>query len=114
MLFNAQNLVAMFGGDEDIFLEIKADFIRTHKEMVERIRVAVENKDIEELHISAHTLKGVLSTFCADEVKELAFELECMGREKTIEGAQQKVVVLTDKMNELIKQLEDFDSSAMK
>lgn len=114
MLFNSQSLVAMFSGDEDIFLEIKADFIRTYADLVEKVRIAVDKNDAEELHISAHTLKGVLSTFCADEVKELAFELECMGREKAIEGANKKVLVLQEKVYELIKELEKFDSSAMK
>lgn len=114
MLFNDKNLVAMFHGDEDIFLEIKADFIRTYQEMVDRIKDAAKENDADELQISAHTLKGVLSTFCAEPIKELAFELETMGREKVTTGALEKTLVLEVQMNQLIKELENFDSSSMK
>lgn len=113
MKFNQENLVAMFDGDEDIFVEIRDDFVSTYPEMVEAVVEAAKNQDHEKLHISAHTMKGVLATFCADELREVAFEIEMMGKDNNLARSVERAEFLAKEIEALIEELKSFDTTKM-
>lgn len=108
MSFNGNELNLMFSDDQDIFVEIYGDFKNSLPDMINEIKVAIEQKNPQELQISAHTLKGVLSTFCAIESKEIAFELECMGRDASFNNAENKLNELESLVKILLSDLDNF------
>ncbi|EQC45311.1 Hpt domain-containing protein [Bacteriovorax sp. Seq25_V] len=111
MEFDSKELTMMFGDDQEIFFEIFGDFEQSLDEMLGEISSAIEAKNAEALQISAHTFKGVLSTFCALESKELAFELEQMGRAGSFDGAVEKFEKLKEYSVKLIASLKSFQFS---
>lgn len=111
MEFDNKELTMMFGDDQEIFFEIFGDFEQSLDEMLGDISKAIEVKNAEALQISAHTFKGVLLTFCALESKELAFELECMGRDGVFDGAVDKFEKLKVSSMKLIGSLKSFQFS---
>lgn len=109
MNYNREELEMMFGDDPEIFHEIFSDFVESKDEMMGQVTDAINDKSADGLQISAHTLKGVLATFCSTTAKEIAFELEIMGRDGVFDDAEEKVEKLGVEVDELIKSLKDFN-----
>ncbi len=112
MEFDSKELMMMFGDDQEIYFEIFGDFEQSLDEMLGEIDNAIESKNAEALQISAHTFKGVLSTFCAVESKNLAFELEKMGRDGQFDGAREIFNNLKTSSLSLISALKGFQFSS--
>jgi two-component system sensor kinase len=69
------------GGDEELLAELAALFLREYPPMMENIRAALASQDAEALFRAAHTLKGSVGVFGAEEVVQAAVRLERMGRD---------------------------------
>lgn len=108
MNFDENELNMMFGDDPEIFQEIFGDFVDSYKQMLEEVEVAINDKNADGLQISAHTLKGVLATFCSTIAKDHAFELEEMGRDGRFDGCEEKYAVLSKEVEALINDLKSF------
>ena len=111
MNFDTHELSLMFGDDPEIFEEILVDFEESKDEMISQIKTAIDAKNSESLEITAHTLKGVLATFCSVTGKELAFELEQKGRQKIFDDADEKLALLKDDVDQLIGALKTHQFS---
>lgn len=106
--FDEIALEELFGEAQDIFFEILGDLKNSTPDMIHDIEQAVKNKNHKEIELTAHTLKGVLANFCALAAKNLAFELEVMGKDNSEGDFGEKLSLLRDLMDELIKELENF------
>ncbi len=111
MSFDTNELNLMFADDPEIFEEILIDFENSKDKMIEEISSAIESKNSEALEISAHTLKGVLATFCSVKGKQLAFELEQKGRERNFDDTLEKLELLKSDVDELIHSLKSHEFS---
>ena len=112
MHFEKEALAEMFAGDEEIYIEIRQDFFDSYQQMMSEIKAAVESSDANQLQITAHTFKGVLSTFCATRAKDLAFELEKMGKEGSLDKVRETFTKLSEEVPNLIDELKEFDITA--
>ncbi|OIQ16158.1 MAG: hypothetical protein BM556_15985 [Bacteriovorax sp. MedPE-SWde] len=108
MTFDENELNMMFGDDPEIYEEIFSDFADTYKEMLEAVSVAVNDKNAEALQISAHTLKGVLATFCSTTAKDISFKLEEMGKDSIFDGVDELYSSLEKEVEALINELKSF------
>jgi len=108
MKFDEKELNMMFGDDPEIFHEIFGDFEDTYKQMLQEVETAINDKNADGLQISAHTLKGVLATFCSTVAKDIAFELEEQGRDGNFDGVEEKYTSMATEVAELISQLKTF------
>lgn len=94
--------------DKEIILEIIDIFINEHQDRLDSIRKNIEDKDCDALRFSAHSLKGVIANFLADEPKELARQLEEKGKNKIPEGLEELYSELQGKVKELVVDLEEI------
>lgn len=62
--------------DKEIIVEIIDLFIDEFDDRMKSIKNSIDSSDMEALKFSAHSLKGVISNFVADEPRELAKLLE--------------------------------------
>lgn len=111
MKFDANELDLMFGDDPEIFEEIFADFKDTYGEMLTGIESAIQSKNSGDLEITAHTLKGVLATFCSVSAKEIAYELENSGKNSNFEGCEEKFTLLKSEVGALVSDLSNHSFS---
>jgi len=68
--------------DKPIVIEIIDIFISEHPERMKKIEKAIREKDFTALKFDAHSLKGVIANFIAEEPFQLAKELEMKGVEE--------------------------------
>ena len=68
--------------DKEIIVEIIDLFIDEFDERMMNLKSNIEASDMEQLIFHAHSLKGVISNFVADEPRELARALEEKAKEK--------------------------------
>ena len=86
-VWNPSEVLERIGNDHQLLSEMVELFLLEYHEALQRIRRAVEDHDPEALAISAHSLKGSVSNFCADDVTEVTARLETLGREGDISTA---------------------------
>ena len=75
-------------GSESMAREIAIIFIDECGDLVERVRTAIAQGDHQSLHLAAHTLKGSGRVFAAERLADAAWQLEQMGNNKTLAGAE--------------------------
>lgn len=85
--FNGLHLIRQFSGDEEILLDMISIFHHKLPELLAALRESIEYKDADKLRLNAHTIKGVLSNFFAEPVRELAYELELRGKEANFDDS---------------------------
>lgn len=76
-----------FNGDEDILLDMINMFQSRFSELLSHIRESILAHDAKKLKMDAHTIKGVLSNFYAEEGRLLAYELEKRGEQSKFDDA---------------------------
>ena len=101
-------LVAAVDGDADLLKEIVGIFLEECSELVSKIRAAISSHDSQTLVRSAHTLKGSVGYFGAEEVIKNASELERMGREKNFNDAEQVFLLLEKRLEHIKPLIEQF------
>lgn len=88
--FDPQQALAQLGDDRELLGEIAVLFAEDSERLLGAIESAIDLEDPGALHSSAHALKGTLANFAAQLPRELALELETLGRGGKINGAEAK------------------------
>ncbi|MCF8228758.1 MAG: Hpt domain-containing protein [Bacteroidales bacterium] len=94
--------------DKEIVVEIIDIFIQEWPDRQKEIQKNIEEGDFESLRFNAHSLKGVVANFIADEPKTLAKQLEDNAKEKIDDDNLAKFQELTKLINELIEELKEI------
>ena len=94
--------------DKETILEIIELFYEEYPERVKQLNTALSEQDAELLRTSAHSLKGVISHFHAEEPRKLARELEEKGAANDFEEATQIKDKLLSKIEEMLEELKDI------
>jgi two-component system, sensor histidine kinase and response regulator len=89
------------GGDEHLLCEIAGLFLDDYRGLIGQVREAVARRDAAALHHAAHTLKGSVANFCAQEPFESAYRLERMGRTGDLAGAEEALAALERQLLDL-------------
>lgn len=105
---NVQELKAHFDGDEEMIGELVEIFDSTYGDILNDTKAALEAKSFTELEHSAHTLKGMIANFFAEDLKVAAQELEVMGRNSELNNAETQLEKLIVGIPELIKELKQI------
>ena len=77
-------------------------------ERLDEIKLALKNGDSDTLMRSAHSLKGMLSNFQAEDATETAFELEKKGKAENFDGVEAVLEKLTDQITDVDNTLRGF------
>lgn len=96
--FNDLHLMNEFNGDEDILVDMISMFQEGLGALLGPLRESVLSQDDNKLRISAHTIKGVLGNFYAEEGRKLAHELEKCGTQSVFDDALDLLNRLEDQL----------------
>jgi PAS domain S-box-containing protein len=94
------------GGDFELLQEVVGLFLDDYPRAIEKIRTAVAANDASGVEHSAHSLKGSVSTFGAQDVFESALALEKQGRSGNLSGALDGLSKLEKALQALRPELE--------
>lgn len=93
---NSAVALERLGGDEELLREVAQLFLEEYPALVTQIRAAVAAEDPEALQRAAHSLKGSVSNFGADNAYHAAFTLELMGRNREMAQARSGMAALEE------------------
>lgn len=97
-----------FRGLEDLISNTLSAFLTDCPEMLSQVKVAIDNKNPEALELAAHSLKGAVSNLFAAPSVALAYKLECMGKNKNLDSAQNEYTYLDEELERLKLVLEQL------
>ncbi len=87
-VFDRAQTLQYVGGSEQLLLEIAAIFLEHTPAVLADIHSAIAAGDARTLERAAHTLKGSVSVFGAEDARATAQELENLVRAGSVEGAE--------------------------
>ncbi len=87
-LLDTASLIAHFAGDLEFLRAVGETFLQEYPEQLSEVRTAVQEHDARALSRSAHTLKGSLSAFGAEDACERARQLESFGQAADLTQAE--------------------------
>ena len=96
------------GGDADLLREVIALFLDDYPLSLELIRTSIVQGDGASLERHAHSLKGSVSTFGAQEVFDAALALEKQGRTRDLSTAEASLRDLEQALDALRPELESL------
>ena len=108
LTFDQAQLMERIDGDVEFLGECIEIFDEDATPLFENIREAVAARDAAALVSQAHTLKGMLSNFCAAAAERAAKDLEMRGRENRLQDCDAAVTTLDDELRRLRADLQTF------
>jgi len=98
--------LAALDDDLDLLQELAELFLAEAPELIDEIRSSVNEGNSMRLRQTAHTLKGAASNFRARATVSAALELERMGHEEDLGGAERALEALVREFDRLRPELE--------
>jgi two-component system sensor histidine kinase/response regulator len=92
--------------DRVLLAELVEIFRREHRENLQAAQRAISSRDAEGLQRAGHTLKGALGNLSALRASDLAAELEVMGKNGALAGAQELINKLVLELTTVMQALE--------
>ena len=84
-----QNLRDLAGDDDEFLNELIMTYLHDAPEMIGNMAQAIETGDAPALRMAAHTLKSNSADFGSMALAELAKQLEMIGKEGSVDGADE-------------------------
>lgn len=106
--FDMQTFLSNFQEIEDLAEEVINSFLINLPLLVEPVKKAIDSDDAVELELTAHTLKGVISNFYAENARLLAAKLEKIGSDKSTKEAAIIYIELKNELDKLTIELKNF------
>ncbi len=106
--FDENKALDAVGGDRPLLQEIIGTFFEELPKWRSEIGEAISSDDAKTLQRAAHTLKGAVSTFGAEQVRTIAQRLENMGQESNLTGAAEALAELEQALDQFCLALEAF------
>jgi HPt (histidine-containing phosphotransfer) domain-containing protein len=94
--------------DKEIVLDIINMFIDEYPERMQKIKQNIDDKDFENLKFNAHSLKGVIANFVADDATAVAKALENKGKNQDPEGIDELYQTLVEKTGQVVEELKEL------
>jgi len=95
-------------GDRELLRDIARAALEESPRLLEDIERALARRDATALRLSAHTLKGSIRYFEAKMPFEYAYQLELMGKNDDLEGAEGVLHALKEEMSRLSEALGEY------
>jgi len=104
---NADGLIRSFENDQELFQELVEIFLNDSPQMLNILRDSLKSTDAKTFKRTAHSLKGMLRNFQAESAAETAFELEQIGEQGKLDGADQIVDSLAAQLDDVARNLKE-------
>ena len=102
------SLIEAFDGDWNLFKEVVEIFLDDYPRLLDNLRKSFKEGDCDVFMRSAHSLKGMLKNFRAENAAEVAFDLEKKGQEADLNGVQADIESLAAQIAEVDKTLRNM------
>lgn len=100
-VFDRASALERAGGDEELLQEIMGMFLVDYQKWISDIKQAITCRDCESLGFAAHTLKGLLGNFGAQDAFPAAEELEILAQQGDIASARNVFTDFEEKIERL-------------
>ena len=107
-VFDKDEALKMFEGDEEFLKELVEIFINDAPEHMSEIEEAVDSRNSKALEKSAHKLKGAVANFGKNATTDTAFKLETMGKENNLDEVEEVYGTLVKDVENLMNALKEF------
>jgi two-component system, sensor histidine kinase and response regulator len=94
-------LLKAFDGDWNFLKEVVEVFLDDYPRLLDNLRRSFNEGDCDTFMRSAHSLKGMLKNFRAENAAEVAFDLEKKGKEADLSGVQADIESLAAQIAEV-------------
>ena len=108
MMFDESKLMGHFDGDKEMITELIEVFDDSYKESLTALKDSLKEEDFKKIELHAHTLKGMIANFFAEDLRVAAYDIEKMGHNSEISGYESQLAVLDEKLPMLITELRSF------
>ena len=95
-------------GEESLLRTLVEAVLEESPQILDAIRRAVADQDAYSLRSAAHTLKGSIRYFRADNAFDAAFRLERMGKEGELRDAEEVLRVLEEETSRILRLLNAY------
>jgi protein-histidine pros-kinase len=112
-VFDEKELLERIDNDWDFLADTVQMLQSDGRALLEEIQRASGAGDAPAVGRAAHTLKGMISNFCAQGAQANAFEVEKIGKSGDLSNAPAAIEVLHDAVEGLIKELNEFLATRM-
>ena len=75
-IFNKETLLKRLGGNEELCHEVLYTFVNDMPDRIEKMKAALDQKDMKTLETISHTIKGSSAVIEADALREVASNIE--------------------------------------
>lgn len=93
------------GLEEDEFLELVELFVETGASDLGQLEVAVQEKNVEEVVKSSHSIKGASGNLGFTEIFEAAKAVELNARQNSLDGATEAVDAIKEHLDRIAKKI---------
>ncbi len=107
-VWNPQVALESVKGDADLLRVVTETYLEEYSKLVAQMREALDPFDGPQLNLAAHSLKGSLRFFGAEQGFQLAFQLELMGRDGKPEDAAETLQNLEEFLSRLTPALRSY------
>ena len=98
-------LMKGFDGDWNFLKEVVEIFLDDYPRLIDNLRKSFEDGDCNTFMRSAHSLKGMLKNFQAQQAAETAFDLEKKGKAENLSGVEMGIESLSAQIAQIDKVL---------
>jgi HPt (histidine-containing phosphotransfer) domain-containing protein len=110
-VFDENELLARVDNDWEFLGETVQMLATDGRDLMQQIRSAAASGDAPTVGRAAHTLKGMISNFCAPAAQASAFEVEKLGKSGDLAAAPAAIQALEAQLEALIAALTQFISA---
>jgi two-component system sensor histidine kinase/response regulator len=103
-----QVALSRVGGDEALLIDLGMLFRAESAKLLATIRDAGERKDFDTLQRAAHSLKGSVATFAAEDAFDAAFKLERLARSQEWTGIDDAISTLNAEIERVMSALAEL------
>lgn len=97
------------GGDESFLFDLVNIYVEDFIKKFERLTDAVEEEDFETIKEVGHNLKGSSANLSLPLLQEISFQIETAGRDRDLDKARKKLMLLEQAFQRLQSFLRNKD-----
>jgi signal transduction histidine kinase/CheY-like chemotaxis protein/HPt (histidine-containing phosphotransfer) domain-containing protein/streptogramin lyase len=108
LVFDEDDALAQVDGDRELLTEMFRLFSEQSSALLVEISEAIASRESRAIESAAHKLKGSAAYFAAKNTVRAALQLEIMGREGRLEGAEEQYHTLTNDIAQFQQAFQEF------
>ncbi len=106
MIIDENAIKAMYPNNPSLVREIVDLFVVVVPKQISNLKQAIQEGDVKQTTYYAHSLKGMFSNLVIEPLQNLCLQLEVMGRNENLDGAEMIFRQVSDMFERVMKELE--------